>query len=368
MVREELVCKVAMSFLEGIGPIRTSKILSKVGYVDFFTLPLNDIKFLTGLSDNQLCAMRRDLAIEFATREIEACEREQIDPIFIQDQKYPRRLKQCSDAPIILYRRGTATLNPRRIVAVVGSRMNTEYGKDLVKSFVEGISDLDCTVVSGLALGIDSIAHSSSLRFGVKTIAVLGSGLNQIFPQRNYTIAEKILREGGGLISEYSLFSKPVRENFPVRNRIIAGLCDATIVIESRERGGALITAHLANDYNRDVFAFPGSVYQQQSKGCNLLIQNQKAHLITEAKDFIKLMGWEAPKTINRRLAFPDSLNENEQLMVRILCQFESLYLDELAMKSGFSMASLQGILLGLELKGLVVKTAGLKYRSQCSQ
>ena len=182
------------------------------------------------------------------------------------------------------------------------------------------------------------------------------------------TIAEKILREGGGLISEYSLFSKPVRENFPVRNRIIAGLCDATIVIESRERGGALITAHLANDYNRDVFAFPGSVYQQQSKGCNLLIQNQKAHLITEAKDFIKLMGWEAPKTINRRLAFPDSLNENEQLMVRILCQFESLYLDELAMKSGFSMASLQGILLGLELKGLVVKTAGLKYRSQCSQ
>ncbi len=364
---EDLVYKVAMSFLKGLGPIRINNILSELNPEQFFSLSISDVKQCTRISSNQLASMERNRALDLAVKEIEACSTHGIEPIFILDPNYPSRLKQCIDAPIVLYYRGEDLLNSRRTLAIVGSRMHTTYGIELIKELMQGLSEAGVITVSGLAMGIDSVAHDYSIKNNIPTVAVLGSGLNQVFPKRNTNLAQEILAHGGALLSEYSVFSKPVRENFPVRNRIIAGLSDATIVVESREKGGALITANLANDYNRDVFAYPGSVHQQQSKGCNLLIQNQKAHLITDAKDFIKLMGWQEAKTINRRLAFPDLLDENEQLIVGILSQFESLYLDEIAMKSGFSMASLQGILLNLELKGLVIKTAGLEYRSRCS-
>jgi DNA processing protein len=241
--------------------------------------------------------------------------------------------------------------------------MHSSYGIELIKELTLGLSEAGIVTVSGLALGIDSVAHDYSIKNNIPTVAVLGSGLNQVFPKRNTKLAQEILEHGGSLLSEYSVFSKPVRENFPVRNRIVAGLCDATIVVESREKGGALITADLANDYNRDVFAYPGSVHQQYSAGCNALIRNQKAHLVTHSVDILSMLGWDKARPRQQELSLPVNLTPEEKLIISILKQHESLYMDELVIQSCIPTSQLHGLLLGLELKGQIGRTSGTKYR-----
>ena len=360
---EDLVYKVAMSFLKGLGPIRINNILSELNPEQFFSLSISDVKQCTRISSNQLAAMERNRALDFALKEIEACKSYGISPIFIFDPTYPRRLRQCIDAPIVLYCRGEDLLNSRRMLAIVGSRMHSSYGTELIKELTLGLSESGVVTVSGLALGIDSVAHEYSIKNNIPTVAILGSGLNQVFPKRNTKLAQEILEHGGSLLSEYSLFSKPVRENFPVRNRIVAGLCDATIVVESREKGGALITADLANDYNRDVFAYPGSVHQQYSAGCNALIRNQKAHLVTHSVDILSMLGWDKARPRQQELSLPVNLTPEEKLLISILKQHESLYMDELVIQSCIPTSQLHGLLLGLELKGQIGRTSGTKYR-----
>ena len=360
---EDLVYKVAMSFLKGLGPIRINNILSELNPAQFFTLSISDVKQCTRISSNQLASMERNRALDLAVKEIEACSTHGIEPIFILDPNYPRRLKQCIDAPIVIYYRGEDLLNSRRTIAIVGSRMHTTYGIELIKELMQGLSEAGVITVSGLAMGIDSVAHDYSIKNNIPTVAVLGSGLNQVFPKRNTKLAQEILAHGGALLSEYSLFSKPVRENFPVRNRIVAGLSDATIVVESREKGGALITADLANDYNRDVFAYPGSVHQQYSAGCNSLIRQQKAHLVTNSSDILSMLGWDKPRSRQQELSLPVNLSTDEQQIISILKQHESLYMDELVIHSCMPTSQLHGLLLGLELKGQIGRTLGTKYR-----
>ncbi|MFM1810330.1 MAG: DNA-protecting protein DprA [Bacteroidota bacterium] len=360
---EDLVYKVAMSFLKGLGPIRINNILSELNPAQFFTLSISDVKQCTRISSNQLASMERNRALDLAVKEIEACITNGIEPIFILDPNYPRRLKQCVDAPVVIYYRGEDLLNSRRTIAIVGSRMHTTYGIELIKELMQGLSEAGVITVSGLAMGIDSVAHDYSIKNNIPTVAVLGSGLNQVFPKRNTKLAQEILAHGGALLSEYSLFSKPVRENFPVRNRIVAGLSDATIVVESREKGGALITADLANDYNRDVFAYPGSVHQQYSAGCNALIRQQKAHLVTNSTDILSMLGWDKPRSRQQELSLPVNLSTDEQQIISILKQHESLYMDELVIHSCMPTSQLHGLLLGLELKGQIGRTSGTKYR-----
>ena len=363
MGNDGLVQKVAMSFLTGLGPIRIHSILSEFSPEQFFYLSISEIKERTGLSINQLASMERNRALEFAVKEIEACRTYGIRPVFMLDSNYPRRLKQCVDAPIVLYCRGEDILNSIRMLAIVGSRMHTSYGLELIKELTLGLTEAGVVSVSGLALGIDSLAHEYSLKNNMPTVAVLGSGLTQVFPKRNAKLAQEILEHGGALLSEYSVFSKPVRENFPVRNRIVAGLSDATIVVESREKGGALITAELANDYNRDVFAFPGSVHQQYSAGCNALIRQQKAHLATKSSDILGMLGWDKPQSRQKELALPVNLSPEEQHIISVLKQHESLFMDELVLQSGMPTSQLHGLLLGLELSGQIGRTSGSKYR-----
>ena len=363
MGNDGLVQKVAMSFLTGLGPIRIHSILSEFSPEQFFYLSISEIKERTGLSINQLASMERNRALEFAVKEIEACRTYGIRPVFMLDSNYPRRLKQCVDAPIVLYCRGEDILNSRRMLAIVGSRMHTSYGLELIKELTLGLTEAGVVSVSGLALGIDSLAHEYSLKNNMPTVAVLGSGLTQVFPKRNAKLAQEILEHGGALLSEYSVFSKPVRENFPVRNRIVAGLSDATVVVESREKGGALITAELANDYNRDVFAFPGSVHQQYSAGCNALIRQQKAHLATKSSDILGMLGWDKPQSRQKELALPVNLSPEEQHIISVLKQHESLFMDELVLQSGMPTSQLHGLLLGLELSGQIGRTSGSKYR-----
>lgn len=360
---EGLVYKVAMSFLKGLGPIRMNSILSELNPEQFFSISISDLKHCIGLTSKQLVSMERNRALDLAVKEIEACRSFGIQPKFILDSNYPRRLKQCVDAPIVLYHRGEDLLNSRRTIAVVGSRMHSSYGIELIKELTQGLSEAGVLTVSGLAMGIDSLAHEYSIKNNIPTVAVLGSGLNQVFPKRNTKLAQEIIEYGGALLSEYSLFSKPVRENFPVRNRIVAGLSDAIIVVESREKGGALITAELANDYNRDVFAFPGSVHQQYSAGCNALIRQQKAHLVTNSSDILSMLGWDKPCSRQQELSLPVNLSASEQQLISILDQHESLYMDELVVYSCMSTSQLHGLLLGLELKGQIARTSGSKYR-----
>jgi len=354
--------KVALSFLKGMGPVRINSALSKLATAEaFFKESLSDLQRLTGLTVRQLSTMDRQSALISAEKELEACDKKGITPLFFLDEKYPRRLRQCPDAPIVIYQKGPADLNARRLVAVVGTRSCTEYGREIVKEFISDLVSATPVVVSGLALGIDALAHEASLKSKLSTVAVLGHGLNDVFPTKNWSLAQNILENQGAMVSEYSLFSKPTRGNFPVRNRIIAGLCDAIVVVESKDRGGSLITAELGNDYYRDVFAFPGSVKQRHSAGCNALIRQQKAHLVTGAKDFLNIMGWGGlHKTTQRAIMAEFTIEEKEVL--EVLKGYEHLYLDELAEQCCKPTSQLMGILLGLELKGSVASLGGNKY------
>lgn len=355
--------EVALSFLKGLGPIRTKHMISKLESNELvFQLPLNDLHHITGISKTVLLQMDRQEAMSLAERELETCEKQGIKVHFFSHDTYPRRLRQCPDAPIVLYQKGTANLNARRVVSMVGTRSFTEYGKEIVQDFIEGIASSDILVVSGLALGIDSLAHSACVRNAVPTAGVLGHGLSEIFPKRNARIAKEMLQQEGAWVTEYSWFSSPVRENFPVRNRIVAGLCDALVVVESQERGGSLITAEFANDYNRDVFAFPGSVKQRYSAGCNLLIQQQKAHLIHHHKDFLNFMGWEEKRNKAQQMKLAVENSEEEKNVLTYFCQFESLYFDEVVAKSCYPASKIHGILLSLQMKGQLSPLGGNRF------
>jgi len=354
--------KVALSFLKGMGPVRVHAALAKLADPkDFFHLSLHDLKQLTGFTHLQLANMDRPNALISAEIELEACDKKGIVPLFFQDESYPRRLRQCPDAPIGLYQKGNADVNARRVIAIVGTRNFTEYGKELVKELISDLKDAKPVVVSGLAMGIDALAHEACLKNDLPTVGVLGHGLNDVFPTKNWPIAQKMLENQGALVSEYSLFSTPVRENFPVRNRIIAGLCDAVVVVESKERGGSFITAEFGNEYKRDVFAYPGSVKQRHSAGCNALIRQQKAHLITGSKDFLSMMGWNHSMLSTQKTLFLE-LNPDEKNVLDLLKRYESLFLDELSDKCGLPTSQLMGLFLTLQLKGGVLNLGGGKF------
>jgi DNA processing protein len=247
-------------------------------------------------------------------------------------------------------------------VSIVGTRNASSYGRKICEELIHSFVGKDIVVVSGLAYGIDIYAHKLCTELGIQTIGVLGHGLDRIYPQAHTTIAQKML-ENGGLLTEFLPGSKPDRENFPMRNRIVAGMCDATIVVESGERGGSLITAELANDYARDVFAFPGDITREYSKGCNYLIQKNKAHLITSSDDFFEMMDWkDTPKTENKQLQLFVDLDEQEQKIVALLKESQEVSLDVLAIKTEIPVRLISGILLGLELKGVVKALPGKRF------
>jgi DNA processing protein len=253
--------------------------------------------------------------------------------------------------------------NLPRVVSIVGTRNASNYGRKLCEELIHSFVGKEIVVVSGLAYGIDIYAHKLCTELGIQTIGVLGHGLDRIYPQAHTPIAKKMV-ENGGLLTEFLPGSNPDRENFPMRNRIVAGMCDATIVIESGERGGSLITAELANDYARDVFAFPGDITREYSKGCNYLIQKNKAHLITSSDDFFEMMDWkDTPKPENKQLQLFAELDEQEQKIVALLKESQEVSLDVLAIKTEIPVRLMSGILLGLELKGVVKALPGKRFR-----
>ena len=310
-----------------------------------------------------------DDALKRAAAEMEFVEKHQIQALTLNSEDYPARLRECDDAPVILYYKGNAELNQRRVIDIVGTRHCTSYGQDLVRKFITRLKELcpQVLVVSGLAYGIDICAHRQSLSVGYETVGVLAHGLDAIYPYHHRDTAAEMTKHGG-LLTEYMTQTEPLPNNFRQRNRIVAGMSDATIVVESAYKGGALITARIAQDYGRDVLAFPGAVGAPYSEGCNQLIRDNKAGLITSADDFVEAVGWQddvqrqkaEAQGIERQL-FPE-LTAEEQAIVSLLQQTNDLQLNILSVKTNIPIGQLTALLFQMEMKGIVRPLAGGTY------
>jgi len=286
-----------------------------------------------------------------------------IKPLFLTDKDYPQRLLNCYDPPTMLFYKGNTDLNSSRIVGIVGTRENTDYGRQFTEKFVKDIATSDVLIISGLAFGIDAIAHKASIKNKLSTVGVLGHGLDTIYPPEHSGLAKDMVKQGG-LLTEFRSKTKPDKHNFPSRNRVVAGICDATIVVETGIKGGSMITGELANSYNRDVFAVPGRTTDPKSAGCNYLIKNNKAILLSDTQQFLEIMGWDQSiirSKKNQRELFID-LNENEKIIASIL-QEKDTSIDELVLKSGCSSSTLAAAILNLELKNVIQTLPGKMYR-----
>ena len=308
-----------------------------------------------------------DDALKRAAAEMEFITKHGIQALAQNDDNYPARLRECPDAPVIVYYKGNADLNQRRIINMVGTRRCTAYGQDLVRHFITRLKELcpQVLIVSGLAYGIDICAHRQALTVGYETVGVLAHGLDIIYPANHRQTATEMVSYGG-LLTEYTTQTEPFPNNFRQRNRIVAGMSDATIVVESAYKGGALITARIAQDYGRDVLAFPGAIGAPQSEGCNHLIRDNKAGLITSADDFVSAAGWQidterSKSTTVERQLFPE-LTQEEQQIVALLQQTNDLQLNMLSVKTNISIGQLTALLFQLEMKGVVNPLAGGIY------
>ena len=296
-----------------------------------------------------------------AEEEIKFIEKYKIEPLFFTNENYPQRLKHCSDSPILLYYKGNANLNANKIVAVVGTRKPSEYGKERTKELVKDLSQNGVLILSGLAYGIDVLAHKTALETNQLTVGVLAHGLDRIYPQVHDKIAKRMLGQGG-LLTDFMSGTNPDAVNFPKRNRIVAGLCDALVVIESKRTGGSLITATIANSYNKDVFAFPGQAGEVLSEGGNGLIKRNKAALIEHADDLLEAMQWntkENKKSKSEQIPLMIDLNEDELRIMHELILKKAMHLDEICYSTQMPISKISGLLLQLEFSNLVKSKPG---------
>jgi len=353
---------IALSLLSGVGPRTARMLISEFGEAeDFFNERKLALKKISGFSKEKIRSLDRTKALLRADQEINFILKHGINVLYFQNKDYPQRLKNCADAPIIMYSKGNFETNPTRCIAVVGTRKITEYGRSITENFIKDISAHNIQVVSGMAYGVDVLAHKACIKYNVPTIGVLGHGLDRLYPEVHRGVATKMINNEGGLLTEFMTETNPDRENFPQRNRIVAGMTDATVVIESGSKGGSLITALLANDYSRDVFAFPGNINNPYSMGCNTLIQENKAHLLTSSKELVEIMGWNHQKKVAiQRQLFSDLLPEEKELTE--LIKNEALSIDIISSKLNKPVSKISSLLLGLEIKGVVQARPGSKF------
>lgn len=369
MAADNTVYKIALGIMKGMTPVMARCIKEKgVTLGEFFNLDLLSVYDALGLnSKTGFKAGVREDALFKAKSELEFVKRHSIKVMSLADDDYPWLLSEVDDAPVSLYMLGEADLNPKHSVSVVGTRRCTQYGAEFCKRFCADLSGYfpDLTIVSGLAHGIDSMAHQAALDAGVTTIAVLGHGLDMIYPAGNRDLAKRIIQSGGAIISEYPSATPIYKARFLERNRIVAGLTQLTVVIESALRGGAMSTANLAFNYNREVMALPGRISDDTSEGCNHLIRKEKAHLLTAAADVIEMMGWKPlGKTVTprQRNLFPE-LEGNASYVYELL-KFEAypLTIDAIHMRTGIKVAELMSTLTEMEFDGIIIRHPGNRY------
>jgi len=359
--------QLALTMIPKVGGVTAKKLIAYCGGIEgvFREKKVALIK-IPGIGENIAKAVSHFKTFDEAEKEISFIRKHNIQTFFYTDPEYPSRLKHCEDGPILVFYKGVAAVNKSKVIAVVGTRSITEYGKQKCMEIIEGLKKYDPLIVSGLAYGVDAKAHKTSLDLGLETIGVLGHGLDRIYPPLNKPLAERMLHSTGGLMTDFVSNTIPDRENFPKRNRIIAGMVDALVVVEAAITGGALITANIANSYNRDVFAIPGRSTDIYSQGCNLLIKTNKAHLAESAKDIEYIMGWEEETKKNKRNFQQQlfiELDDKERVIVDILKETGEASFDHLIQKSGFAFSLVSSLLLNLEFKGVVGNLPGRMFR-----
>jgi DNA processing protein len=360
---EDLFYAIALTFVNRIGSITARKLIAHFGQPKhIFRETRKGLIKLGGVSSVVAASIFEKKNFLQAEKEIAFAEKYGIDILYIHDEAYPYRLRHCPDAPIILYKKGNASLNPLKSLSVVGTRQSTTYGRDQTEALIRKMQGDQLQIISGLAFGIDSIAHKAALDSHLETISVLGTGLNMIYPAQNRPLAKKIC-EQGALITEFSSQLTPEKENFPRRNRIIAGMSDAVIVVEAGKRGGALITAELANSYSRDVFAVPGKIGDTYSEGCNWLVKTNKAALVTSADDIYYNMNWELPGEKKQGKQISIILTEEEEKIARILIETGECSVDFICNSTGFTLSKTAGLLLNMEMSGVIRSLPGKMYR-----
>lgn len=358
---------LALHFVPGIGDFLVKQLVSYCGSAeDVFKLPKGKLLKIPNVGEATVAALQSSNPFEQAEEELIKAEKNDTRILFYLDANYPQRLKQYDDSPSLLYVKGNVNLNTNKTVGIVGTRQATSYGKEVVEKLMEELIPHQPLVISGLAYGIDIHAHKQALKFNLPTLGVMGSGIDVIYPAVHKEIATKML-ESGGLTTENVFGAKPDAHNFPARNRIIAGLVDALIVIEAAEKGGALITAEIANNYNKDVFAVPGSLNQPFSAGCNKLIKINKANLLTGVKDLEYIMNWKADTQSTEFVSEQLDLNlfdADELVVINILKENKNpMMIDELSRKSSLQPSSMAALLLNLEFKNMVRSLPGKMYR-----
>lgn len=366
MERQELLHLIALLQVKGVGNITARNLIAAIGSCTgiFEEKPAN-LRKIQGISAAVIQELSKPEPRLKAERELAFIEKNNITTFVYNEDSYPQRLADCVDAPLLLYYKGNTNMNPAKTISLVGTRNATEYGKDLCEKLMADLAGKypDLLVVSGLAYGIDIATHKSALKHNLPTVGVIAHGLDRIYPAAHRKTAVEMVQHGG-LLTEYTSETNPDRPNFVMRNRIIAGLSDAVVVVESAESGGALITAEVANSYNRDVFAFPGRTTDYASRGCNNLINRNKASLIQHADDLTTLMGWDKPratqKAVQQQLFI--QLTEEEQQITHLLKGGEPMQINLLSVESNLPVYRLSSILLEMEFKGVVKCMPGGTY------
>lgn len=366
---ESIVYKIAFSLLKKVNVDFLRFLEEKeIDSEKFFTLPTKELINITGIrNDHDFDKLKREEALNLARKEWNQIKPHSIKPLFVLDDDYPRQLAEIPDAPIILYKLGDADLEARHSIAVVGTRKPSTYGFEFCNKLVDEFGDYfkDGCVVSGLAYGIDAAAHKKALEKDLQTVAVVAHGLNMIYPVANRSLAKEIIHNGGAIVSEYTFGVQPFRRNFLARNRIVAGISKATVVVESKIKGGAMSTANFAFQYNRDLMALPGRATDELSAGCNHLIRKNKAHLIESCADLIDVTGWQPldiPVSPRQRNLFPE-LEGNAKRVYEILQQnSDPMQVDQIGYATGIATSELLSLLGELEFEGVLMKYPGNRY------
>lgn len=363
MLQQDLFYALALLKVEGIGDVTAKKLISHLGSPeDVFKAKNVNLAKIDGIGATLIKNLQNSQVFKLAEAELNFIQKENIEVLFYQDALYPERLKQCYDAPVLLFTSGNINLENRKIISIVGTRQITSYGIDFCKKLISDLAPLNPIIVSGFAYGVDIVAHQAAMENNLQTIGILAHGLNQIYPKTHKKYISKV-EQNGGFMTEFWSTSNPDRENFVKRNRIVAGISEATIVIESAEQGGSLVTANLANEYNRDVFAVPGRITDKYSQGCNLLVKTNKAQMLTTASDLIYHLNWdlkkEHSKSIQKQLFV--SLEDDEQIIFEFLKNKNKEHLDIISIETKIPVFKLSSLLITMELKGVIRPLPG-KY------
>ena len=370
-MNQETLYAVALTRINHFNVATSLQLYRKLGSATTIMEHRHDILAVLADATPRLIEAFKDISVAMrrAEKELEFDESHRIKPLVFNDDEYPQRLRECEDAPLVLYYRGTADLNKQRIISVVGTRHCTVYGQEIISKFISQLKELcpETLVERGLANGVDIHSHRNAFKNGLETVCAPAHRLYYLYPTAHRETATEMLKQGG-LLTEFMTGTNADKMNFVRRNRIVAGTADATILVESAAHGGGLITTDIANSYSRDVFAFPGNIGMPYSEGCNNLIRDNKAALITSAEDFVKTMGWEQDSKLKKarekgieRQMFPE-LTDDEARIVNTLQQTNDLQTNIIAVKCGMPITTIASTLFSLELKGIVKLYAGGVY------